>query len=57
MWEFCVCKKSGLKQTCLLGSQVLHLGDGFGQVGGYFCETLPSTVHNVVTAGARLRTL
>lgn len=48
----CVCVK--VTTVCVLKSQVLHLGDGFRQVGGYFCETLPSTVHNIVTAGARL---
>lgn len=35
----------------------LHLSDGFGQVGGYFRQPLPSAVHYVVAAGARLWTL
>lgn len=33
---------------------VLHLSNGFGQVGGYFCQSFSSAVHNVVTAGAGL---
>lgn len=42
----CVCSTSGV---C-----VLHLSDGFRQVGGYFTQSLPSAVHDVVTAGAGL---
>ena len=33
---------------------VLHLSNGFRQVGGNFTQPLPSAVHNVVTAGAGL---
>ena len=45
----CVCVCALIYGTC-----ALHLSNGFGQVGGYFCQSLPSAVHNVVTAGAGL---
>lgn len=57
-----VCARKCMQSTAVVSVCVcvfmylcdLHLSDGFRQVGGYFCQSLPSAVHYVVAAGAGL---